>query len=195
MRNRFTAVIVIFAAAGFVLAAQLGAFQGQEPRAVPLDTAFATFHQDGFKGLDATVDNNHLRPMLDEIQGGPQRIVLCLGQDISGAVKNARVSFSLPEQPVADIGTGIDDMVWVAAFLGSDGSVPPAFKVRAIEVTGNTIRVSYERDESSARTCDLLAYLIWAPVGRMEAGIYTLELFDAAAGNVTVTRPWRVTVK
>jgi mannose/fructose-specific phosphotransferase system component IIA len=195
MRTKLIVIFVIFAVAGLVLAAQLGAFQGQDPGSIPLNTAYATFHQDGLKALDATVDNDDLRQMLDEIQAGPQRIVLCLGKDISGAVKNSRVSFSMPERPVADIITGVEDTMWLAAFLGSDGSIPPAYKVRAIEVTGKTIRVSYERDESSGRTCDLCAYLIWAPLGRMEAGVYTLELFDALAGNVTETRPWQVTVK
>jgi hypothetical protein len=190
-----TAVFVILAAAGLVLAAQLGAFQGQEPRAIPLNTAYATFNQDGLKALDEAVDNDHLRQMLDQIQAGPQRIVLCEGKDVGKAVKSAGMSFTMPDQPIPAVTIGTDDTVWLVAFLGADGSIPSAYKVRGIEVIGRTIRLSYERDDSSGRTCDLVGYLVWAPVGRMEAGVYTLELFDAAAGNVTVTRPWQVSVK
>lgn len=201
MRTQMTAVFVIIAAAGSVLAAQLGAFQGQEPRVIPLNTVYATFNQDGIKAFDGTVDNDDLRQMIDRIQAGPQRIVLCGGKDIAAAVKSAGMSFtmsdmssSMADDPIPAVTIGTGDTVWLAAFLGSDGSIPPAYKVRAIEVTGRTIRVSYERDDSSGRTCDLCAYMIWAPVGRMEAGLYTLELFDTAAGEVTVTRPWNVSV-
>jgi len=83
----------------------------------------------------------------------------------------------------------------LAAYLGSDGSTPPAYRVETIEVNGKTIRVAYERDESPARSADLLAYLVWVPVGRLEAGVYTLELFDVVAGNVTTSRPWHVFVE
>ena len=78
---------------------------------------------------------------------------------------------------------------------GSDGSIPPAYRVRTIELNGKTIRVAYERDESPVRSCDLRAYLVWAPVGQVEAGIYRLELFDVVAERVTLTTPWQVTVK
>jgi hypothetical protein len=202
MHTRMTAVFVILAAAGLVLAAQLGAFQGQEPRAIPLNTAYATFNQDGLKALDNAVSNDDLRQMLDQIQAGPQRIVLCEGKDVAAAVKSAGMSFtmsdmssSMPDQPIPVVTIGTDERVWLAAFLGADGSIPPAYKVRAIEVSGRTIRLSYERDDSSGRTCDLIGYLVWASIGRMDAGVYTIELFDSAAGNVTVTRQWQVAEK
>jgi hypothetical protein len=138
------------------------------------------------------VDNEALSAMVSEVQGGPQRIVLCDGIDVGAAVKSSALNFSMPESPVPFVATGKNDAVWVAAFLGSDGSIPPAYVVRSISVTDRIVRVAYERDDSSGRTCDLSAYMIWAPLGRMDAGMYTLELFDVAAGTVTVTRRWQV---
>ena len=194
MRTRLTVVFAVLAAGVFILAAQLGAFQTQETRAIPLDVAYATFNQEGIKSLDNVADNEHLGQIMSEVQGGPQRMVLCVGNDIGAAVKAATVSFALPEGPMPAVAAAASDTLWVAAYLGSDGSMPSAYQVRAIEVTGNAIRVAYERDESPIRTSDLRAYLVWAPVGRMEAGIYTLELIDAATGDLTASRPWQVIV-
>jgi hypothetical protein len=202
MRTRFTFAFVVFAVVGLILAAQLGAFQAQGSRAIPLDTAYATFNQEGIKALDNVADTEGLWEIFAQVQGGPQRIVLCEGKDVAAAVKSAGMSFTMSEmsssmqdQPVPAITVGPDDTVWLAAFLGSDGSLPPAYKVRAINVNDRTIRVSYERDESSGRSCDLRAYMVWAPVGRVEAGEYTLELFDVVAGDVTATRAWQVSMK
>jgi hypothetical protein len=164
-------------------------------KGIPLDTAYATFNQEGIKSLDNAVDNDQLSQILGEVQGGPQRIVLCVGDDVAVAVKTASSSFSMPVEPLPAVTTATSDTIWLAVYLGSDGSMPSAYKVWAIEVTGKTIRVAYERDESPGRTCDLRAYLVWAPVGRVEAGVYTLEFFDVVAGNVTASRPWQVITK
>jgi hypothetical protein len=130
-----------------------------------------------------------------EIGDGPPQIVLCVGDDVAAAVKASVLSFSTPEEAATTITGGTIDTLWLAAYLGSDGSTPPAYRIETIEVNGRTIRVAYERDESPARSADLLAYLVWVPVGRLEAGVYTLELFDVVAGNVTASRPWHVFVE
>ena len=202
MRTRFTLAFVIFAAVGLILAAQLGAFQGQATRAIPLDTAYATFNQEGMKSLDNVSNTEALWEIFNQVQEGLQRIVFCDGKDIAAAVKSAGMSFtmsamssSMEGQPVPAITIDPEDTVWLAAFLGSDGSVPPAFIVRSINVKGRTIRVSYDRDNSSGRSCDLRSYMVWAPVGRVEAGEFTLELFDVTAGEVTLIKPWQVSVK
>ena len=192
MRTQLTVFFVVLAVGGLILATQLGAFQTQETRDIPLDEAYASFNQEGIKSLNNTVDNEPLGQILGMVQEGPQRMALCVGNDIAAAVKTTVVGFSMPEDPVPAVTAATSDIVWLAAYLGSDGSMPPAYIVRSIEVTGKTIRVSYERDASPVRTADLRAYLIWAPIGRMDPGVYTLELFDLLAGDVTASRPWQV---
>jgi hypothetical protein len=191
MRTRLIVVVTILSVSGLILAAQLGAFEADEARTIPVNTAYATFQQDGLKSLDEAVDSD----VLSMIQEAPQQIVLCIGSDVAAAVKASAASFSMPEDPVPAVGGGANDTLWVAAYLGSEGSIPPAYRVRSIEVKGKTIRVAYERDDAPVRSCDLRAYMVWAPVGPGEAGAYTLELFDVVAERITLTRPWQVTVK
>ena len=191
MRTRLIAVLAVLSVSGLILAAQLGAFEGDEMRIIPVDTAYASFTQEGLKSLDEPVDGD----VLSTTQEAPQQIVLCFGSDVAAAVKASGSSFSMSGEPVPNVVGGTNEILWVAAYLGSDGSIPLAYRVRAIEVKGKTIRVAYERDESPVRSCDLRAYMVWAPVGLVEAGVYTLELFDVGAGKVTLTRPWQVAVK
>ena len=191
MRNRLIAIFVVLSASGLILAAQLGAFEGDETRVIPVGSAYATFTQEGLKSLDEPVDND----VLSTIQEAPQQMVLCCGGDIGAAVKASAKSFSVAEEASPSIVGSANETLWVAAYLGSEGSIPPAYRLRDIEVKGKTIRVAYERDESPVRSCDLRPYMFWVPVGQVEAGIYTLELFDKVAERATLTRPWQVTVK
>ena len=178
-----------------VLATPGGAFEAREGRAIALDTIYGSFAQDSIKSVEDAVDMEQLSQISGELQGGPPRIVLCVGHDVAAAVKAASTSFSTAEQPVPGVTTAPSDTLWLAAYLGSDGSMPPAYQVRAVELVGKTLRVAYQRDESPTRSCDLRDYLIWAPVGRVEAGVYRLELFDVVAKTVTVSSSWQVRVK
>ena len=192
MRNRMFVVFVVFAA--FVLVfAQLGAFQTDEPREVPLNAVYASFSQEGVKPLDSSVEGEELNRISSLLQEAPL-IVLCVGDDIAAAEKASTESFAMPLDSACVSGAPTD-ILWAAAYLGSDGSVPPAYQVRAVEVRGKTIRICYERDQSPVRSCDLRSYLVWVPLGLVEPGAYTLELFDVGTREVTQSRPWQVTVK
>ena len=161
---------------------------------IPLDTVYATFNQEGFKSLDLEVETNGLFQVLSAVRESPQQIILCVGSDVASAVIASELGFATPDEATPPVTGGTSDTLWLAAYLGSDGSVPSAFRLRAIEVNGKTIRVEYERDESPVRSADLRNYLIWVPLGRVEAGAYTLELFDTAAERVTRSRTLLVMV-
>jgi hypothetical protein len=161
---------------------------------IPLDTVYSTFNQEGLKSLPE-VETDGLFQVLGAVRESPQQIVLCIGTDAASAVKGSELSFAMPEEAIPPVtGTTSEKTLWLAAYLGCDGSLPPAFRVSSIEVNGKTIRVMYERDASPVRSADLRSYLIWVPLGRLEEGVYTLELFDAAAERVTRSRSWQVTV-
>ena len=174
-----------------IVSVRLGAFQPESKRVVPMNSVCATFAQDEVKSVDAIEDAAFAETM-GALREGSAQIVLCNGNDIAGAVKSSGESFRMPEEPVPSIVAGPSNPVWVAAYFGTDGSVPPAYKVRPVEITAKTIRVAYERVESPGRSCDLHAYVIWAPIGPISAGSYTLELFDVAADSIIATRPWQV---
>ena len=195
MRTRFIAVVIVLSVLGLVLAAQLGAFQTGEPRIVPLTTVYATFNQEGLKSADEATGNEASAEILSDIRETTPRIVLCVGPDVIAAVKSSTPTFSLPEESVLAMVGSPGNTMWVAAYLGTDGSLPSAYRIQAVEVRDKTIRIAYERVESPQRSCDLRAYLVWAPIGPVETGNYTLELFDMASDNVTATRLCRLTVK
>ena len=191
MRIRLTAGLVAFFAFTAIVSVQLAAFQPESKRVVPMNSVYATFSQDEFKLVDAIEDAGFVETM-SVLREGSAQIVLCTGNDIAAAVKNSGESFRMPEEPAPSIVAGPSNPIWVAAYFGTDGSVPPAYKVRAVEVIGKNVRVAYERVESPERSCDLHAYVIWAPIEPISAGTYTLELFDVTADRIIATRPWQV---
>lgn len=194
MRTKMIAVLGVLTVFGVALAAQLGAFDREERRLIPLDAVYASFNQEGLKPLGPEVEADGLAEILGAVRESPQQIVLCVGTDVASALRGSELGFATPDEATPPVTARTSDTFWLAAYLGSDGSVPSAFRIRAIEVNGKTIRVEYERDESHVRSADLRNYLIWVPLGHVEAGAYTLELFDTAAERVTRSRTMLVTV-
>ena len=54
------------------------------------------------------------------------------------------------------------------------------------------MRINYESTKSEISTGDVHLYLLWAPIGKLAAGEYTLELYDTAAKKVTASRKCQV---
>jgi hypothetical protein len=82
---------------------------------------------------------------------------------------------------------------WLVVFLGIRGSSPTNWLVDSITVNGNVIRFSYHQQGSGAETANLHAYHYWVPLGKLDSGFYTLELYDTKQSMVTLMR--RVEVK
>jgi len=194
MRARFMLFCVFFAAIPIVLAARLGAFT-EDMREIPLNTVYATFEQEPMRPADLAVPNEHFDPILAMVHDGMPRLALCEGPDIVAAVEATAVNFAMPDDLTPTVMAGMEDTIWLAAYLGSDGSLPSAYRILGVNVTGRTIRVSYEADDSPSRSCDLRAYLIWAPLSEMLPGDYTMELFDASNNRVTLSRTWNIVAR
>src|SRR5262249_19702029 len=120
-----------------IVSVRLGAFQPESKRVVPMNSVYATFMQEEVKSVDAIEDAGFVDTM-SVLREGAAQIVLCTGNDIAGAVKSSGESFRMPEEPAPSIVAGPSNQVWVAAYFGTDGSVPPAYDVRAVEITGKT---------------------------------------------------------
>lgn len=191
MRNYLITILVVLMVAGIALLA----YQPGEPRYIPLEGAHATFGQAGLHFVEGEVDSAMLSRIADLARAGPPRAVLCTGADIGVAMASSETGFALPEMLSRAVAAGNEEKMWMAVYLGSDGSSPSAYRVRAIEVRDRNIRLVYEHFEAAQRTSDLRAYMIWAPLGHLEAGSYTVELFDNFADSVTWSRAWEVTAK
>jgi len=193
MRTRLIAVFVVLSALGLIVGVRLGAFETDAKRVIPLNTVYVSFLQEGLKPVEEAAKNEDLLEAANCVREASPQIALCVGKDIAAAVQNSSASFAMPTELIPAVMAKPDETVWVAAYLGSDGSVPPAYRIQSVEVKNRTIRIAYERVESATRSSDLRAYMVWAPIGLLEGGVYTLQLADVSEG-VTSTRSWQVTV-
>ena len=160
---------------------------------IPLNAVYASFDQENLEPCNDAVANADFGDTMNVVRNGPARIILCVGNDVAAAVKCSERAFFTPEEPMPSVIEGRNTRIWVAAYFGMDGSTPPAFQVRAVEITGHLIRVGFEQIDSSQRSCDLRTDIGLAPLNHLEAGTYALELFDTARRETVATRLWRVT--
>jgi hypothetical protein len=192
---RLTVVSAALITGAVVLGAHLGAFENEPTRVIPLNRVYATFAQDNLRSAEAIIGQEILESVDNTNRAAPRRIALCVGADATAAVRDSAKAFALPEKGVPSVQIDSNHTLWLAAYLGTDGSVPSAYRLESIEIRDKTIRVTYESDESGARSCDLHDYLLWAPLNRVESGRYTLELFDSTINEVTASREWQVIAK
>jgi hypothetical protein len=121
-------------------------------------------------------------------------IFLVNGKDFFSAVKASRPFFEFrgdeAKEPKAE--SKADEQNWVGACMGIDGSSPPAFRVQSVEIGGKKIRVTYESIKRDISTADEHLYMLLAPLGKLPAGEYTLELYESTAKKVTADRKSKV---
>ena len=142
-------------------------------------------------------------------RGGPSNVLLVHGDDFRWAVWSTWQAYNhygtytaenaLPARdpdpekkddpdPPKDVNKSA---VWVVAYLGTDTS--DRWLIKSVERTGNRVRVSYtDRYKNpggvGATVGDSTPYIMWAPLGRLDAGKYTLELYETNEMEVKLTR-------
>jgi hypothetical protein len=131
----------------------------------------------------------YLEQFLREFQFGPSNVVIVRGKDFTEALTATRLAFlggRSADQPVDPEVEPKSAELWLVAFLGAAGSEPPARLVQSVERRGKSVRVTYRKRLSETKTS--LPYFLWVPLGKLESGAYTLELFDADRQEVTLLR-------
>ncbi len=168
------------------------------PAPAPPKGIYANFPGDDLKGLPADADSpigRDMRLIHRDYHSGLSNMGLAYAKDIEAAVRVTRwaLGSSIGDGPAfSEINPARTGPLWLVAYLGCAGSNPPAWRVHAVEQTGQTVRLTYSRPSAGAATEDVRPYLVWTPIGPPTPGIYTLELFDAVKQQVTFQR--RVTV-
>ncbi|MEX2316344.1 MAG: hypothetical protein WD669_04270 [Pirellulales bacterium] len=81
---------------------------------------------------------------------------------------------------------------WLVVYLGVGPSQPVWWTVESVTVTQNTIRVNYHSADARMVTRDVWRYYYWAPLGKLDAGAYQLELYDTKDKAVTLLRRVKV---
>jgi hypothetical protein len=87
------------------------------------------------------------------------------------------------------------DNYWLVAYIGAGPSEPTWWTIERVTAKGNTIRIAYRESPPAATTQDVHMYYYWIPIGRLESGVYKLELYDAARRLVTLMRRVEVEAK
>jgi hypothetical protein len=164
---------------------------------IPLDSVYTTTRQKDTK--DALTQLKNLpQPIWEKPIPSEPMIFLVNGKDFLAAVKASRL-FLQPQgdakAPGPNAETKAGEQSWVGAHLGVKGSQPPAYRLLSVEIECRKVRITYGTIKSGGSTLDYYSYLVWAPLGKLPAGEYTLELCDAAAEKVTATRKSKVIVE
>jgi hypothetical protein len=122
-------------------------------------------------------------------------VFLVRGKDINEAVRaasSAMVGFSGGGYPVAPKEgewppPTESRQLWLVAYLGSGPSgTNAAAPIQSVEREGKAIRLAYRYRGNEHK--DMMPYIFWVPLGEMEKGTYTLELFDTDKKELTLLR-------
>jgi len=177
-----------------ILFAAVAGFAADDAKEVPLRTVYTTTGQKNTQNARPDVELQDIQEFGHRI---PQKPAICLvnGKNCRTA---AKVSHPLlnpagekKEAPANPMVKAAED-AWVGAFLGNAGSSPPAFRVLSVETKGKQVRVKYEFTPPEVATGDVHQYFVWAPLGKLTAGEYTLELYNAVEKKVTATGKCKV---
>ncbi len=77
---------------------------------------------------------------------------------------------------------------WLVVFVGVAGSSPVSWIVDNVTVNDGKIRFGYHRNPIGASSLDIHYYYYWVPLGKLDDGIYSLELYDTKLKAVTLMR-------
>jgi hypothetical protein len=77
---------------------------------------------------------------------------------------------------------------WLVAYLGMGPSHPARWIVERASIARNKIRLIYRKPELTSVTGDIQHYYYWVPLGKLKAGSYEVELYDAHSEAVTLSR-------
>jgi hypothetical protein len=171
---------------------------------IALDSVHSTSHQKPLKPVShgfnlqgngekkyETSYGHFLEEIFKAYHTGASNVFLVRGDDIGAAISatwEVCVCRRGAERPSAPYEKGAHKPLWLVAYLGTAGSEPPYWEVRSVERKGRTVRLSFAPSEDGGRTNDEHQYFYWAPLGELEAGAYTLELYDEQEKAVVLTR-------
>lgn len=163
-----------------------------KPQEIPLASAYSSTKEDGPKEIRLGA-KEYDRRVVDAIHEattnhGLSNIFMVRGRDIHDALFSTKTAFTTSagvDGPLLGNEDRPSDHVWVVAFLGSSGTGRMSFT--AVERAGTRNRVSFTFNAVGGPD-DLVPYLLWVPVGKLELANYTLELYDAKAKQIVLTR-------
>jgi hypothetical protein len=77
---------------------------------------------------------------------------------------------------------------WLVVCLGIAGSSPTRWFVDNVTVNEGRVRFNYRQNPIGMSTCDIHYYYYWVPLGKLDDGVYYLELYETNLRAVTLSR-------
>src|SRR5262245_25918428 len=166
-----------------------------EAKVVPLDSIYYTFRQKGVKPFSQRdVEEKYhiiLKELFQTATGmGASNVFMVRGDSISEAVDATWFVFCRSEparQATPPPRMSKSDKFWLVAYLGTHGSHGEWLR-KSAQISGKKIRLTYYNGRKGAILLDMRPYLAWVPLGNLEPGAYTLELFDEQENEVNLMR-------
>lgn len=179
----------------------------KERRAIPLTEIVTTSPQKGLQSVRDVLQQNknarqpdaadgYLRQLLSG-SNGSSNVFLVDAPNIYGALS---ASFSIlvggrsadtpalvntPDPPHGGH--------WLVAYLGAGPSNPTWWTLESVSVEKGKVILSYRPSKPSAATDDVHQYYYWIPLGKLDSGVYELQLVDADKAAITLMRRVEVT--
>lgn len=172
---------------------------GDEPRTIPFADVYAILPQEGMNGAKATSNADgvptakhgaSLQRLLGNFKNAGSNVFLVQGEsDVEAmeASEHAFAGYVGTERPIAKRDYDPKGTHWMVAYLGA-GSSTPVYEIDSITQEGNRIRLTFNRPQPPIVTLDIRRYLYWIPLGKLAAGDYELELFDANREIIVLMR-------
>ena len=172
-----------------------------QSRSIELDWAYSTGPQEGFQRaysarvVDGKLVDSEYGRDLREIQrwkGGASNAFLVEASTILEAMRGSRsvlVGYRSAERAVT-----VHPQVkkpgeyWLVIFLGIAHSSPPKWIVEGVAVDKNRVQLSYREPKVNFRSADAHMYYFWIPLGKLDAGVYNVGMYDSGLKAVTFMR-------
>jgi hypothetical protein len=165
---------------------------------IQLKSIYVTFTQKGPKNVkrgDQGRIGNLFHHFSGKVPSGASNLFLVRGKTIDDAgeatrdvlVEGDTADFPVPRRKAAG------QPYWLVVVLGIGGSAPPVWQVESAQKTGKVIRLTVEKPKREKSTKDYHLYMVWVPLGKLDDGVYKLELLDKANDEPSLVR--RVVVK
>jgi hypothetical protein len=168
--------------------------QAKRTKTIPLVLTYSTSLQKGLKRVEESIPES-LREKIAEwftrwAKVGASDVFLVRGNDFGDVLEATRWAMDswIPAGgPVRRMDVrDVSQQMWLFGYLGVGRHSPPAWILESIEIDNNNIRLIYRQKPSRGEKD--LPYLVWAPLGKLQPGCYTVQLYDKDSGESTLAR-------
>jgi hypothetical protein len=147
-------------------------------RRFPLDCIYSTSVQ---KGLKAMERDQRVLNHLSSLRRAP-----CEPSPYVKLVRANDLAEAMTWKAEANDGS-IAKPIWLVAYLGFSAANSAAWVLESATLERQTIRLVCHHDDGLEKTRNTQKYYYWMPIGELEAGWYTVAVYDSKAKTLVLS--------